>query len=192
MRPRMVSHRRWGGARRKNMTNHNNVKSEVLLLRVDPSEKELLMAAAARAGKTLVDFVTGTALHQARSIERAAAAPIRDGVPGWFRDLCDRGTLGGPYDYATAGFELVSALLAAEERIERPQHCKSDSEWQKLLRQLHAMVRNHIRASDRRTEISSWLDTHLPNYMALIPERRRSAFMTGVLLYSKQLGRALP
>lgn len=191
MQRRMVSYQRCSGAGCENMTNNNNIKSEVLLLRIDPVEKQLLLAAAARVGKTLTEFVTGAALHQARSSECAAAAPVRDGVPGWFRDLCDRGTLGGAYDYATAGFELVNALLAVDERIERP-HRKTDSEWQQLLRELHGMLRNHIRASDRRLEIGSWLDTHLPNYMALIPERRRIAFMTGVLLYSRQYGRSLP
>ena len=188
----MVSHLRCSGVRRENMVNNNNIKSAVLLLHIDPIERELLMAAAARSGKTLAEFVTGAALQQARSSECASIAPVRDGVPGWFRDLCDRGTLGGAYDYATAGFELVSALLAADERIERPHHCKTDSEWQKLLGELQGMLRNHIRASDRRTEIGSWLETYLPNYMALIPERRHVAFMTGILLYSKQYGRTVP
>jgi hypothetical protein len=174
------------------MANKNNIKSEVLLLHIDHLEKDLLIAAAARSGKTLTEFVADAALHQARSSEYAASAPMRDGVPGWFRDLCDRGTLGGPYEYATAGFELVNAVLAADERLERPHQCKSDIIWQRLVRELHGMLRNHIRASDRRMEIVSWLDTYLPNYMALIPERRRIAFMTGVLLYSKQHGQSLP
>jgi predicted HicB family RNase H-like nuclease len=75
------SYQRWSGACRENMVNNNNIKSAVLLLHIDPSEKELLMAAAARGGKTLTEFVTGAALKQARSSECASLAPVRDG-PG--------------------------------------------------------------------------------------------------------------
>ena len=98
---------------------------------------------------------------------RAAA----EGFPGYVRGWCCMAKSGT----MQRGFRDVGYLIALRVGAFRPAHMGVRS-WQKHV----AFLGEHIRRGERRA-IPIWFKTHYPSLMQLIPERRHSEFVAGVI-----------
>jgi len=98
---------------------------------------------------------------------RAAA----EGFPGYVRGWCCMAKSGT----MQRGYRDVGYLLALQVGAFRPAHIGVRS-WRKHV----AFLSEHISRGERRA-IRVWFKTYYPSLMQLIPERRQSEFIAGVI-----------
>jgi hypothetical protein len=101
---------------------------------------------------------------------RATLKPQRHGAcPKFFLALCREASRGGTDGYEWAAYSLAGALAGLGP------YDLDENEWAGKLDELSALI-------DREDDagILAWFDTWLPRCMALVPKRRRAAFLRGV------------
>jgi hypothetical protein len=96
--------------------------------------------------------------------------PIRKGIPTYFRALCWDVSKGGARGYEEAGYTFAGAT-ADEQPLDA-----ENSVWKERL----GGLKSYMKARDYES-IWQWYERTYPNMMALIPARRRSKFVDGVL-----------
>lgn len=91
------------------------------------------------------------------------------GVPTFFRASCHTASRGGKDGYTDAGYTLAYHLhrLVPYE--------VDHEEWQAAVEQFTELL-----DSEDDEKALTWLSDHYPRCMALVPERRRAAFLDGV------------
>lgn len=96
--------------------------------------------------------------------------PTFDGVPRYFQALCWTAAQGGISNYKNVG-----RTFAAATEGEQPYGADNE-QWQDML----GKVRSHIKSRDRES-IWKWYSEVYPRAMRLIPRRKQSSFVDGVL-----------
>ena len=161
-------------------------KEDVLILRIEDSDKVKLRQAAVFRGESLTTFVLRACLREAEKIlkkhgkneeerMRQMTKGFSGAVPSFFKALCLEAKRGGTSTYAVAGQELArhAGSLLLEEMEE--------DEAGELLEDL-----NDSAADENREAILAWFDAHLPGCLKLVPGRRRGAFASGVIGAAEQ------
>lgn len=93
------------------------------------------------------------------------------GVSTWFRASCAEAKLQSvPGGYATPGYKLASSLAS-----EMPYDVEDDV-WTERLERLCETC-----ADDNHEAIWEWFCAHLPKFMKLVPSRRKTQFVDGVI-----------
>lgn len=123
---------------------------------------------------------------------KTAADPRASGAcPSHFHSTCRTASEGGVNGYQVAGYELArwaSNLL--------PLDMESD-EWEERLNELDDLIENEgprdSEPGDAEVDakVLAWFDRWLPCCMALIPRRRRTAFLKGVYRYVIEDGNSI-
>ena len=91
------------------------------------------------------------------------------GLPTWFRALCLEASRGGSSSYEWVGFKLACSLEA-----EIPYDLSPD-EWIEEINELtRCLDADNVAAW-------AWLEAHLPKFAALVPERRRTSLVAGMI-----------
>jgi hypothetical protein len=157
-----------------------------IILRVHEDEKSRLEKAAGESGLTLTSFLLKAAERQAKEVDRKSARRAKSlkdatrhgsgALPTFFRLTCMEARRGGHRGYDLAGYKLYGA---AAELIE----WNNREEWQDRLDDLRDAI---VQRDD--DEVLGWFDRELPRCMALIPRRRRGAFLNGVYEKVEQIG----
>lgn len=145
-------------------------KDESLVIRIEGEVKRQLEAAASREGLSLSTFVIRAAMAKAQNVLKKpepAKGAFR-GVPTFFRALCDEATRGGSLGYEGVGFSLARTI---------PTMCPDDlteEEWQEEVAGLLELFND-----EDHDGVWSWLGTHFPKCMELVPARRKDQFLSG-------------
>jgi hypothetical protein len=153
-------------------------KKEILILRMMPEDKRKITGAAQRQGKSITDFVTQTALKEAKRVllrkeknmETTVMRPSHGGIPTFFRALCLTASQGGTHSYKDAGYSFGMATVS-----EIPFDADFD-EWNKILEG----VRRYIEKKNREG-IWQWYRRIYPHAMELVPNRKKDVFVDGIL-----------
>jgi len=156
-------------------------KSKTIIVRVDGGLKARIEAAASRQGKSITTFVLEAAENAARMVETMQTTQKpkgRGACPTWFVATCHEATQGGAGGYKSVGYALAKGLASVQDWD------KAVEEWQEALDQLGKMVSGVGSWGHRGTpddeKVWGWFEKHLPRCVALIPRRRRQAFLAGV------------
>jgi hypothetical protein len=149
---------------------------------VTPALKARIANAAGSQGKSLTTFLLEAAERAAAKVESRPTAPKKPGgrgaCPTWFVARCWEAAQGGTGGYAAAGHALAAALPA-----EHPWEL-SDEQWAAALDSLGELIgigrRRLVRLERDDAAVWAWLEEYVPRCAALIPRRRRQAFLAGL------------
>lgn len=153
-------------------------KREILILRMTPEDKRKIESAAKRQGKSITYFVTQNALKEAQKVlfrkEKnmgiTATRPSHMGIPTFFKALCLTASQGGTHSYKHVGYDFGTATEG-----EIPFDADFEK-WGKMLEE----VKRYIKNKDRE-RIWQWYRVVYPRAMKLVPDRRKEAFVNGIL-----------
>jgi hypothetical protein len=145
-------------------------KEAIIVLRMSAELKATITAAAEHLGLPLTTFITDAALKRALHLRQENAVGARGPrVPADFRVLCKEAVKGTADGYATPGWHLA-ALVGTQ----RPASIDNET-WLRQVDALKALLANR---DDEATW--AWFQQHYPDYMVLVPPRRREQFLYGV------------
>jgi len=100
-------------------------------------------------------------------------------VPTFFRANCWEAKRGGTLGYHLAGWHLAIHLQSLlEPAADEDRVASKLDELDELFRVAYETVEEHQAARDE--VVLCWFDREFPRCMALVPRRRRSAFLKGV------------
>ena len=91
-----------------------------------------------------------------------------NGVPSFFRCSCQEASAGGAHSYKWAGRALAQNLCRLI-----PDDMNGD-QWREQLDELESLLKD-----ERHEDIVAWLAERFPRCLALVPNRRRTAFFEG-------------
>ena len=147
------------------------VKSEIITLRIEPDDKALLENSAALLGLTLSDFVTRTALYEARKTRAVEIKRDRKkGVAGAYRNICEGAKAGGAANYGRAAAWILANLRKLLD------DATSDGGWERKIRRL-----KKAGLASNPNAVLKWFEEELPDYLELIPPRRYDQFVNEVV-----------
>ena len=145
----------------------------MLTIRIQEDEKSRIEEAATRRGKTLSAFVLEAAMKATSRVEDEDPAKVSrgpQGVPAFFRTLCETAQAGGGEGYGLAG-----RMLARHAPDLIPEGV-SKAEWR---RQVDGLIVLSGRRMDWK--VAEWFDQHFPECMTHVPSRRRLVFVQGAM-----------
>jgi len=153
-------------------------KEEVLVVRMAAEDKKQIADAARKRGESITNFITSTALKEAKKVlarqeanmEKTITRPTHGGIPTFFKALCMTASEGGAHSYKYVGNSFGAATAG-----EIPWDA-NDDEWENMLEE----VRRYIENEDRES-IWQWYKEVYPSAMKLISARRRDSFVDGIL-----------
>ena len=103
-------------------------------------------------------------------MSKTVIGPSHMGIPTFFRALCLTASQGGTHSYKDAGYDFGIATAG-----EIPYDADSE-EWDKMLEE----VKRYIKSKDKE-RIWQWYRRVYPRAMELVPDRRKDAFVDGIL-----------
>jgi len=153
-------------------------KEGMLVVRMATEDKKQIANAARKRGESITNFITSTALKEARKVlarqeanmEKTITRSTHGGIPTFFRALCMTASKGGEHSYKYVGYSFGAATSS-----EIPWDASYD-EWENMLEE----VRRYIENEDRES-IWQWYKDVYPSAMKLIPARRKDSFVDGIL-----------
>ena len=151
------------------------VKETFIMVRVDSPEKTRIEEAARSTGRSLSRFVLDATIRAVADVEaerrKFKRSKVKRGhLPTYFKACCQTASAGGTEGYRWVGYSLLGHL-----EDECPDEFEVD-EWLQLLDELGELL--SMDDSDR--EVVAWLNNYLPRFVALVPQRRRDAFISGM------------
>ena len=144
-------------------------KFAILILRIKEQEKEIIADAAAAGGENITTLVRRAALNESKKVlaklkRRPNTRRARSANLLTLCSACHEATKGGRNGYKAAGRYAAQHL------------CEKDD--------LRRVCANH------KISVWDWITGKYPDLNGLIPKRRRTQFVTGVLTAQKELERS--
>lgn len=169
------------------------VKSQLIVLRVEPEMKQRIEQAADNKGLTVTTFILETVEKAVTKAEKEHPVARFRGVPTWFRACCLEASRGGKQGFYWVGRQLASHLADLE-----PYDAE---DWGHELRRLESLIIDKIPTEQKGIvrilpksrksewtgeEVWQWLYKNYPKCMDLIPKRRRDQFLGGFMEHIKE------
>lgn len=150
------------------------MKSSLLVIRIEPDQKDLIQRAASKRSQSISTFVVSAALSAAKREEKRVTQTQQvpraffRGVPTFFKALCFEASQGGHSTYADAGYGFAGAIPG---QIEYDSDAELVSKWNAL---------DRLMCAKDNMGILEWLEQEFPRCIALVPARRRLTFLQGM------------
>ena len=145
------------------------VKDKTIVLRVDDDDKRRFEAAAQKKGQSMTTFIMDALEKATKKTEDQPEPELAEigRLLAMFRRWYEEAARGGPFGYEELGNRFGECLTGLND-----PHGRGSKDWDSQLGVLYFM------ASD--AEVLAWLDRLFPKFMALVPRRRRAAFVHGI------------
>jgi len=156
-------------------------KGSNIIVRVSEEFKDRLAATAERQGVTMTDLILAATAAELARLDAGGGAdvPAFYDVHPDFRYVCQLAATGGlpmGRGYESPGWDFAHCL---DTRFAPPQYLagpEPDPRWLKITAQFWSVL-------DDRDKALAWMKLYRPGYLALVPARRRDAFLGGVRQY---------